>query len=284
MATLERVMQMKAEGLTESQIITALKQEGATPKDINEALSQSKIKSALNREPPMDESMENMKPSITEASQKPVQKDEEGYTDYSDQNYPQYDPNSVQQVQNQVQGPDGYYQTPGQDSGYYPEYQQPQAPTDIETINDIAEQIVEEKNAELKKQISSFKTFKDESKIDLEKINERLQKLENNYNELQMAIIRKIGEYGEDIKNISNEMRATQDSFSKVLNPLTDNIRELQRITTQGNIPKIPEDKTKLRPSSTESTSTTQDNEIQSEDQERKRPGKPKADFENYLR
>ena len=60
-------------------------------------------------------------------------------------------------------------------------------------------------------------------------------KLEDIFTQLQISILKKIGEYGSDIKNISNEMVKTQESFSKILNPLTDNIRELKRISDEKN-------------------------------------------------
>ena len=41
-----------------------------------------------------------------------------------------------------------------------------------------------------------------------------------------MAIIRKIGDYGEDIENLSKEIRATQDSFGKIINPLAEKAKE----------------------------------------------------------
>ena len=48
MAALEQVMQMKQQGMSERQIIENLRGQGITPKDINEALSQSSIKTAID--------------------------------------------------------------------------------------------------------------------------------------------------------------------------------------------------------------------------------------------
>ncbi len=221
MAALEKVMQMRTQGLSESQIINNLKQEGVSPKEIYDALTQSQIKSELSQAPPIEyETDETMRPSITQQDQ-PYQQ-EEGYDDSNQSKL-------MQPQQEYVESP------PASQETYYPEYQeyrpaQPQT-SDIETINEIAEQIVEEKNIELKKQILEIKNFKEEAKAEIERLNKKIEKLENNYNELQTAIIRKIGEYGENIKNIATEMHQTQNSFSKMLNPLTDNLRELQKIT-----------------------------------------------------
>lgn len=213
MAALEKVMQMRTQGLSESQIINTLKQEGVSPKEIYDALTQSQIKSELSQAPQIEYETDEMKPSMTQ--QDPPYFPEEGYID-SNQTQPEY-------AEPQKE--------------YYQEYQPVQQQTaDIETINEIAEQIVEEKNIELKKQISEIKNFKEEAKADINELDKRLEKLENNYNELQIAIIRKIGDYGENIKNIAAEMHENQNSFSKMLNPLTDNIREMQKINSSSSI------------------------------------------------
>ena len=76
-----------------------------------------------------------------------------------------------------------------------------------------------------------------------------------------LSILKKIGEYGDGIQNIEKEMQSTQNSFSKMVNPLTDNIRELQKITGTSS---KPTPKTKSR--------TTKSSK------------KDKVNFEDYLR
>lgn len=255
MATLEKVMQMKNEGLTEGQIIGLLRKEGVSPKEINDALSQSKIKSTINSNvnAPSDD-FADMKPSIMldKRKQQSEPPPEEQYEEYSEEAPIE---NNPEQNYNQEY--------------YYPEYQPPKESygTDIETINDITEQIVEEKNIELKKQISDIIKFKDETRIEIEKIKERVDKIENVFNELQVAILRKIGEYGEDIKNVSDTINATQESFSKLVNPLTDNIRELQKITKLDTY-----------------KDTIKESDENKKEEERKKSGKSKPNFEEYLR
>lgn len=232
MAVLEKVMQLKQQGATEPQIIDFLRQEGVSPREIDEALSQSKIKSMINAgqeeisQP--EEPYEMLQPSEIQPQNIPLQ------PNMTPMNYPQQE--NYQQPMNQIpfrgQPSEVYEQAPEQyaPQEYYEEYT-PQQTSNIETINDIAEQIVEEKNIELKKQISAFTEFKDSLSLEVEKINERITRMENVFNELQIAILKKIGGYGESLQNIEKEMHMTQNSFSKVLNPLTDNIREMQKIT-----------------------------------------------------
>ena len=253
MAVLEKVMQMKEAGYTETQIINTLRGEGATPKDIYDALTQAKIKSEVTQVPDVSYETEDMDQSM---NQNPVQEEyiPQAPQDYSPQE--QYIPQEQQPIYSQ-----------------YQQYSPQSSSSDMETINEMIEQVVEEKTTELKKLMMSFKNSKDEMKLELDKLGKRVDKIENSFYELQMAILKKIGEYGENIKNISSEMHETQNSFSKVLNPLTDNLRELQKITGKGSGTKMPEEK------NNEGTI-----ERDNKSSEVKRTKKSEPGFENYLR
>jgi len=262
MATLETVMQLKQQGIPEPQIIQTLQQQGISPKEITEALSQSNIKNELAQtqevssfpgapipetampqqmaQPGMPEQQFQQPmsqiPSPTQGMQPSLMATEQ---------IPAAQPPMAQEMQPSTQmAPEAYpIPSPTDQMPYYDEYQ-PQQSTDIETINDIAEQIVEEKTVVLKRQITEATRFKDELVLEIEKINQRLEKIEGTFNQLQMAILGKVGEYGEDIKNISKEMHTTQDSFSKMINPLADNLMELKKINGKPT-PSKPKPKTK---------------------------------------
>jgi len=284
MATLERVIQMKQQGISDAQIVGTLRQEGVSPKEISETLSQSNIKLALSQEnphqPENNQINNSMQQSIMNAQvtpEKPV--DNEGYTDYSENSAPSptYSENSMQS--SEEQNPAANEQLSQE---YYPEYQQqyqeyqPPQSLDIETVNDIAEQLIEEKTEKLEKQISVFTQFREEIQFDVQRMNERLSKIESKFDELQMAIIRKIGDYGRDIQNISKEMYMTQESFSKIIDPLTDNIKALQEITGD----KFGQT------SNNQKFSESQENpeNEQSEKPRQHALKKQKTDFESYLR
>jgi len=245
MAVLERVIQMQQQGQSDIAIAETLKQEGISPQEINEALSQSKIKSAIGIEQaqesppalgapaPPQQAVEapaqggQMQPSIMTQTT-PIQQTPQAPQIPAPTTRPIESQQPTQeQYPAQAYGEQPYreYATEGE---YYPEYQ---VGTDIETVNEISGQIVEEKTKLLKKQITSFARFQEESQIEISNLNERVTKIEDSLNALQMAIIGKIGEYGKDIQNISKEMHATQDSFSKMLNPLVDSAQALQKIT-----------------------------------------------------
>jgi len=217
MGTLEKVMQMRQQGSTDPQIIDSLKQEGISPKEINDALSQSQVKSALTNEQNIQgnmtsvtsdmsqQNMQNMIPSMTESSQAtmPSSKPETSSENMSiNMMAPQSAPGTIQptypmqntmpMLQETIQPTYPMQET---QQYQYPEYQytEYQNQGDIGTINEIAEQIVEEKTSSLKKQISSFKKFQEEIALDVEKLNERLTKIENTLNDIQSAILGKVG-------------------------------------------------------------------------------------------
>ncbi len=165
-----------------------------------------------------------------------------------------------------------YSPTPYPEYEQYPEYQPPQA-TDIETISDISTQIIEEKTQKLKKEILSFTRFQKESQEKIKELDKRLTRIESIIDNLQIAIIKKIGEHSEDIKNISKEIKATQNSFSKMTNPLTDNLRALQKITGEPN-PEQPK----------EQHEEQQSENSKKQETSRKKSKKPAPSFEDYLR
>ncbi len=294
MAALEKVMQMRQQGLSERQIIDSLKNQGVTPKDINDALSQSQIKSAINIEnqeqnimpqdnyaqsnpsndlalsQPQNQQMQNdfanqeqlamntaTRPIDSEFSRNPMQQSIMTQEAPQEQNMPlPIQPQFTREYQ-----PEQQYQEQYNSQEPYPEYEYQQQ-INVETITDIAEQIIDEKIEKLKNQTSLLIKTKEDMSIKIEKINQRLEKIENLFNELQMAILGRIGNYSQDLQSISHELRATQDTFSKILNPTIDR----QRINQNNGFEELP---------------PPPENSIH---RRRGRPRKDAEDFETFLR
>jgi len=292
MAALEQVMQMRQQGLSERQIIDSLKNQGVTPKDINDALSQSQIKSAINTENPEQNitpqdnfaqsnpsndlalsqpQNQQMQPNPSNPEPLPINTATRPITPDPSTNPMQHSIMSQQASQEQnipIQPqltreyqPKPQYQEQYDSQEPYPEYEYQQQ-INIETITDIAEQIIDEKIEKLKNQTSSLIKTKEDILIKVEKINQRLEKIENLFNELQMAILGRIGNYSQDLQSISQELRATQDTFSKVLNPVIDR----QRINQENSFEELPPAPNSHPP------------------RKRGRPRKDAEDFETFLR
>ena len=67
MGILEQITQMKNQRIPEDEIVNRLQEQGISPKAINDALGQSKIKEAVST------SAEDMEPSIMEGEETPQQ-------------------------------------------------------------------------------------------------------------------------------------------------------------------------------------------------------------------
>lgn len=259
---IEQISQMKQQGMQTGDIIQNLKQQGISPKEINEALSQSEIKSEITntqgvfpgapttsaaqptqqaptmQQPPAQAgqtstqqtpSTAQMQPSI---GQTPMQQPAAAPSMDMQSPVPSAEPQMSQPAVLEPSTQDySQYQeyAPEADAGYYPEYSGTGGGgADIETINDISSQLIDEKTKHFKKEFSEFTGFKKDSQNKLEELDKRLTKIEDSIEELKMAIIRKIGDYGTDINKLANEMQATRDSFGKIINPLADQAKQVK--------------------------------------------------------
>ncbi len=237
MGVLEQVTQMKNQGIPENEIINKLQEQNISPKAINDALNQSRIKDAVSK--PVPE--EGMEPSITThsaghsagAQEAGVPNDEfyipqsgagssriypkaqeydEGTNDqqtydqenYS-QNYPDYGNYGGQGYSEEYYPQEGYY---AQD--YYGGY-------GTDNMIEIAEQVFSEKIRKIQKQLEELNEFKILAETRLSSATNRLKRIEEAIDNLQIAILEKIGSYGRGLENIKKEMSMMQDSFSKTL-------------------------------------------------------------------
>ncbi|VVB80110.1 Uncharacterised protein [uncultured archaeon] len=193
MGIIDQIQQMKSQGIPDDQIVENLKQQGVSPKEINDALNQAQIKNAVMG----DQQMQNQ--------------------NYPPE-YPQQDPYAGQQQ---------YYQ-----EGAYPQqytsdpYSQQQMPVssgiDANTVMEIAEKVFEEKIKKIEKQVSEFSEFKTLSQTKLDNLSERLKRMESLMDQLQIKILEKISSYGQNLEEIKGEMSMMEDSFQKMTNPLLD--------------------------------------------------------------
>jgi len=117
-------------------------------------------------------------------------------------------------------GGDYYGEGYGGGSGY----------SDTETITEIAEQVVNEKFNEYHKRTGDMAIFKTMMEDKVRAIEQRLTRIENSIDKLQHAVIQKIGEFGENSTIIRRDLEALHNTTSKLMNPLIDQNRELQRI------------------------------------------------------
>lgn len=207
MGIIDDVTRMKNQGMQESEIIGSMQQQGFSPKAVQDALSQSQIKNAISSGNPsgMDSSMQ---PSIMPSEEMEMQNPP---TPQQYQSQDMYEPASYDMGQEPYQ-PD-MYSGGGeyQDSGF-----------GSETIIEIAEQVFSDKIKKSQNIINDLNEFKTITETKVDAIDERLKKIEKIIDKLQISILEKVGSFGANVNAIKNELSMMQDSFGKVINPLTD--------------------------------------------------------------
>lgn len=191
MSILDSVIQMKGQGIPDEEIISNLREQGFSPKEINDALSHSEIKAAVSREnPEMEESI-------------PTPEGEDVYT-------PQAPQETYSQPQEAAQE---YYPQ----ENYYSQGYAQQAGVSSDTIVEISEQVFEEKSKKIKKGVDELNEFKTISQAKIENALDRIKRIEAVMDKLQISILEKIGSYGSNLEEIKKEMSMMQDSFGKWL-------------------------------------------------------------------
>ncbi len=231
MAILENITQMKNQGKSEGEIIATLRSQGVNPLEISEALNQSKIKEAVYDSNPtegMTPSMmetENRQeaPEIEEETSEEMYSPEPTYQQEPPQyqkqplppeqvfqgNYQQYNPpyerepfSFDESMQNNYAPPEGYDDNSYGDS------------TDM--MIEVAEQIFSEKMKKISKELHEIKEFKTLFETKIENFSNRLERMEKQFDKMQLSILEKVGEYGKGLNYLKKELNMVEDSISKI--------------------------------------------------------------------
>jgi len=209
MALSDDVIEMQ-KSMSEEEIIRKLIEKGYTPVQILESFNRLKLK-------PADK--EGLKPSIMQQEIVPA-------------------PSPVPAPEAEA-APEAV--------AYYPyvyptaQVQQQQQRIDTETIEEISEEIINEKWSEFKTKIGDIAEWKLYMEGRTKGIDDRLKRLELSIDKLQAALLGKVQEYGQNIKDLGAEVQSLESAFSKVLDPLITNIKELSKITENLKKGKEPE-------------------------------------------
>jgi len=234
MAVLEQVIKMKGQGLSEGDIVTELSQQGVSPREINDALRQAQIKSAISG----SVDVEGMEPSIMS---------EENVPSPNEIQSPVYVPRTYEEepyVQPETYPQEVYPPTPmeyaPQEQYYAPTegYEQYGAGTDTNTVMEIADQIFSDRIRRVQKQVDDATEISSILQAKMENISDRLKKIEMIIDKLQIAILEKVGDYGRNLESVKKEMSMMQGSFSKMISPIRRVERKYSEEETSEEEPK----------------------------------------------
>jgi len=221
MTIVEEIKQMRSQNLTDEQIQDNLKARGISEKDITSALSQSKIKEAVEQEPfPMPKETQgnqmekSLLPSASETTRTIIQQQPSpaGQTQESippQETIPPIQPQASSNEQIQE------YTPPQGDYEEYQPYQSYTSGTSPEMITEISEQVVAEKLSNIRKRLEKALDSKNTLNTKIDYLEERLKRIEKIIDTLQSSILRKVGDYVLNVKDIKNELIETQKSLGK---------------------------------------------------------------------
>ena len=230
MGILDEIKKMRDEGRDEQATVQALKERGVSPKEIDDAFNQMKIKNAVSKEelqPPQNIQAQNKYvPQTQEISEQMYYPQEETPKEF----YPQE--NSAQVY------------SPQENYGDYPQYS---GGIDSDTMIEIAEQVFFEKSRGMQKQMESINEIKTLMQERIKDLSERMIAIESVISRLQTAILEKVGSYGENLESIKKEMNMMQGSFGKIVNQIADNSQRKPQFSDD-NLESTPQNENSAKP------------------------------------
>ena len=215
MGTIDEIKSMQAQGRSEGEIRNVLKQRGLSEREIENVVNQAKIKEAVaqgystKQNVPQPSGMPEI-PSATKESDYPQ--------DYSAQNYGDMQPSMMGQPQQVQEYGGGAYEAEdsgGQQYGY-DQYQPYQEAMSSDMIREISEQVVSERLSVLQDKLEAALHFKSVAEARIASIDERLKRIEEIIDRLQLSLLQKVGDYVNDVRDIKHELIETQKSFKKL--------------------------------------------------------------------
>jgi len=200
----EDVLRLQKKGFGDAEVIASLTRRGYSPMQISEAINQAKIKTEVSdREgeaaagseaADMVPTPEGLKPSIMGSGKKS-----------GEMSVPRP---MVETQESEVSVDYPSYESAGETQA---------AAADTETIEEIAEEIVNEKLHESKRKIESISEWRGFADSKLKDLDDRTKRMEDALDRLQEALLGKVEEYGQNVKNIGSEMRDLEGAFTKMI-------------------------------------------------------------------
>lgn len=235
------VLQMLQEGKSQQQISSELQQQGYNMQQINDAINQANIKSEVvsgnvsgqDMQQPSDEmrisaiSQEPEDIPVPTPTAKP-EPQQEAPPAYDQQQYAQQPQQQYGQQQDYGNYPMG---GPEQQAGYDQQAYPPQMNYAYEDIQSLVEEVIDEKWKDFLSSMGDIVAWKSQMGDEVEAIKQEILRTQNRFDNLQSAILGKVDDYGKNVKDIGSEMKALEKVFEKILEPLTDNVKELSKIT-----------------------------------------------------
>ncbi|MBM3199606.1 hypothetical protein FJZ53_01625 [Candidatus Woesearchaeota archaeon] len=217
------VMGLRSQNRSNSDIIRELSQRGYSNQQIYEAINQADIKGGIEGTIPSQNmgGSDMMQPSALS-------------NDLGESEIPIPVPSP--QVEENIEGGVPAHEMPApvsahQQSQSFMASPSPQGFMDIESVQEIVEAIIDERWQEIVSSVGDITLWKGKMEDDIASIKQEVLRIEDRFMQLQASIIGKVDDYHRSINQVSSEMAALEKVFGKIMEPLTSNIKELQRLT-----------------------------------------------------
>ena len=192
----QKVKQLRGEGLGNEQIISELRAQGFSLQQINDAMSQAEM---ANPEIQQNYEWEHGQEVPKQGAGAP----------------PQTPPPGV---------------APGEMAGTMPAGETRGVEMD-ERMEDIAEGIIEEKWQDFVAEMKKVLEWKDKVEEQIKKIEGDVENLKTDFKELHRGVLGKIEEYDEGMRDVSTELKAVGKVFKEVIPAFAEDVKELGSIT-----------------------------------------------------
>lgn len=192
MTLTDEINQLRQQGSPDDVITQLLTRRGYQQAEIAHALSTSAIKEAVTAPEQNDQDLQpslSASGSIQDPAPYPVpQAQPEAQPLYADQQ--------------QYQDPTQYAYNGGGVSG--------------DTITEIAEQVVAEKMNRVENAFNQLSLFKGTSEAQLRSLDERLKRIENIIDKLQLSLLQRVGDYLTNVEDVKRELIETQKTVKSM--------------------------------------------------------------------
>ncbi|MEM2954860.1 MAG: hypothetical protein QW625_02855 [Candidatus Nanoarchaeia archaeon] len=241
------VLKLTRQGYTDADIIKYLRSEGYSSIEINDAINQAKIKMELARTAGMEEEFapasegyevegaaEEMPEYVPETEAVPEEEMIPSIMEEGAAPEEVYAPEAVAEAPAPAPAPTEEVPT----EGYYPSYapgvyEAAAAAAPTEAIEELAEEIINEKWEEFKAKIGDVAELRSYIESRLKQIEDRVKRLEIAFDKVQLTMMSQVQASGREVKMLGSQMQAMQGAFSQILQPLVSSVKELRELSEE---------------------------------------------------
>jgi len=188
------VLNLRSQGLSNNQIIQSLQRAAYTPQQIADAMAQADLRYDVESIPVM-----NAQEAAEPAAEYPYPAVEAAYPEAGE-------------AKAEVAAGAGF---------------------SVEALQQLIEQIIEEKWEDLVRDVSRIAEWKEKVDARISAIEQAISDLKAGFDKLHSALLEKIGEYDRTISNVGTDIKALENVFKKILPGFMENVGELSRITEE---------------------------------------------------